>query len=293
MTWRIVSISSVAKLDLRMNYLVIRSGNNEIKKVHLSEISVLIIENTAVSLTAALLCELNKKKIKVIFCDEKRFPFGEIIPFYGSHDSSEKLRNQINWDPEIKKSVWTEIVKEKITQQRNHLRKRNMGEESMLTQYIGELQFFDSSNREGHAAKVYFNALFGKDFSRQVDSTVNASLNYGYAILLSAIDREITSAGYFTQLGIFHDNVFNPHNFGSDLMEPFRPLIDELVIDLMPDELTPENKKAILNVLNREVYIDGKKNYLINALKIYCNSVFSSLSEKDVELLRFCNYDEV
>jgi len=293
MTWRVVSISSVAKLDFRMNYLVVRSSGSETKKIHLSEISVLIIENTAVSLTAALLCELNKKKIKVIFCDEKRYPYGSIIPFYGSHDSSEKLRNQINWNPEIKKLVWTEIVKEKITQQKNLLRKLDLVEESLLAQYIDEVQINDSSNREGHAAKVYFNALFGKDFSRQSDTAINASLNYGYAILLSAIDREITSAGYFTQLGIFHDNVFNPHNLGSDLMEPFRPLIDEVVIDMMPNELNPENKKTILNILNKEVSIDGKRNYLINALKIYCNSVFNSISEKDVGLLRFCTYDEV
>jgi len=293
MTWRIVSVSSVAKLDLRMNYLVIRSSGSEIKKVHLSEISVLMIENTAVSLTAALLCELNKKKIKVIFCDEKRNPYGEIIPFYGSHDSTEKLRNQINWDQDTKEAVWTEIVREKITQQRDHLKKRGIEEEFMLTQYIREIQHFDSTNREGHAAKVYFNALFGKDFSRKVDSAINASLNYGYAILLSAIDREITSAGYFTQLGIFHDNVFNPHNLGSDLMEPFRPLVDGVVIEMMPEELTPDNKRTILDLLNKEVYIDGKKNFLINALKIYCNSIFNSISEKDVSLLRFCTYDEV
>ena len=289
MTWRIVSINSVAKLDLRLNYLVVRS--NEIRKIHLSEIAVLIIENTAVSLTAALLCELNKRKIKVIFCDEKRYPFGEIIPFYGSHDSTEKLRIQIGWDKMAKMKVWTEIVREKITNQRNLLKKLGLQEENLLTSYLGDLQLYDSTNREGHAAKVYFNALFGKDFSRNEDTPINACLNYGYSLFLSAVDREIVSSGYFTQLGIFHDNVFNPHNLGSDLMEPFRPLVDEIVVQTMPKELDTENKRMLLDIFNREVIIDDKKNFVNNAVRIYCKSVLNAITENDINHLKFCTYE--
>ena len=290
MTWRIVSISSVAKLDLRLNYLVVRG--EELKRIHLSEISILIIENTAVSLTAALLCELNKRKIKIIFCDEKRNPYGEIIPYYGSHDTTEKLRSQIAWKEGSKGSVWTEIVKEKIAQQRDVLRKNNHSQEAeMLDDYIKETKMGDSTNREGHAAKVYFNALFGKEFSRGTESSINASLNYGYSIILSAVNREIAVSGYFTQLGIFHDNMFNPYNLGSDLMEPFRPIIDETVINMMPEELNTENKKVLLNVLNKEVMIDEKKNFLINAIRIYCKSVLDAVSENDTNLLRFCKYE--
>ena len=289
MTWRIVSINSVAKLDLRLNYLVVRGG--EIKKIHLSEIAVLIIENTAVSLTAALLCELNRRKIRVIFCDERRYPFGEIIPFYGSHDSTEKLRIQMKWDKTTKMKVWTEIVKEKITNQRNLLRKLGFQEEELLTSYLNDLQLFDSTNREGHAAKVYFNALFGKDFSRGEDTPTNACLNYGYSLFLSAVDREIVSSGYFTQLGIFHDNVFNPHNLGSDLMEPFRPLIDEVVVEMMPEELDTESKRTLLDVFNKEVIIDDRKNFVNNAVKIYCKSVLNAITENDTNLLKFCTYE--
>ena len=175
MSWRTVIISSTAKLDYQMGYLVIRK--EEAIKIHLSEIEILMIESTAVSLTAALLCELTKKKIKVIFCDEKRNPSSELIGYYGAHDTSLKVRNQIAWSEEIKKHVWTEIVAEKIRKQALHLNYWNRGEAEQLYEYINEIEFGDATNREGHAAKVYFNALFGMDFTRSAE-------NDGYSLLL-------------------------------------------------------------------------------------------------------------
>ena len=103
MSWRTVVVSSNAKLDYQMGYLVVR--RDDVKKVFLDEIAILIIENTAVSLTAALLSAMIKKKIKVIFCDEKRNPSSELVPYYGSHNSSLKIRNQISWSDANKKSV--------------------------------------------------------------------------------------------------------------------------------------------------------------------------------------------
>lgn len=119
MSWRTVVISSSAKLDYQMGYLIVR--NQDVVKIHISEISILMIETTSVSLTAALLCELTKKKIKVVFCDEKRNPSSELIPYYGSHDTSMKVRKQIAWSEDIKTSVWTEIVTEKIRKQAENL----------------------------------------------------------------------------------------------------------------------------------------------------------------------------
>lgn len=111
MSWRIVVISRSAKLDYKLDYMIVRQ--EEITKIHLSEISMLIIESTAVSLTASLLSELTKRKIKTIFCDEKRNPSSELISYYGSHDTSAKVRKQIIWSKEVKTEVWTEIVTEK------------------------------------------------------------------------------------------------------------------------------------------------------------------------------------
>ena len=164
-------------------------------------------------------------------------------------------------------------------------------ESNLLAQYIKEIEAGDKTNREGHAAKVYFNALFGMNFTRTADIAINAALNYGYAIILSAINREITSNGYITQLGLFHDNMFNQFNLGSDLMEPFRILIDRTVYHMQPDRFEHEDKMRLVGILNQEVKIDGKTNYVSNAIKIYCKSIFEAINERDISLIRFYNYE--
>ena len=208
MSWRTVVVTGIAKLDFKMDYLVLRK-KEETHKVHLSEIGMLLIESTAVSLTTMLLCELAKHKIKVVFCDEQHNPHSELLPYYGSHDTSAKIRKQIVWTDVEKELVWTEIVMEKIRQQSIHLQEVGAYEEAeLLEKYITEVEPDDASNREGHAAKVYFNALFGLDFTRSEDNVINAALNYGYGILLSCFNKEIVANGYMTQIGLFHDNMF-------------------------------------------------------------------------------------
>ena len=285
MSWRIVVISNSAKLEYKMDYMIVRQS--EITKIHLSEISMLIVESTAVSLTAGLLSELTKRKIKVIFCDEKRNPSSELVSYYGSHDTSAKVRQQVGWTAEIKKMKWTEIVSEKIRNQQRFLEDLGKKENVMLTEYLKEIQPGDTTNREGHAAKVYFNAVFGMDFSRSLDIPINAALNYGYGIILSTFNREIVSNGYITQLGLFHDNMFNQFNLGSDLMEPFRILVDRKVYEMKPEKFEKEEKLQLVNILNQEVTIDGKRNYVVNAIKIYCKSVFDAINDNDVSLIRF------
>ena len=183
MSWRTVVVTGCAKLDYRMDYLVVRKKECT-KRIHLSEIGLLMVESTAVSLTAALLCELTRHKVKVVFCDEKHNPSSELISYYGSHDTSIKVKKQIQWSNHIKEAVWTEIVAEKIRKQAEHLEDIWYDERAdMLMQYVKEINFADSNNREGHAAKVYFNTLFGLDFTRSQDNSINAALNYGYGII--------------------------------------------------------------------------------------------------------------
>lgn len=289
MSWRIVVISKRAKLDYQLGYMVVR--NEEITKIHLGEISTVLIESTAVSVTTSLLSELAKKKIKVIFCDEKRNPSSELVNYYGSHDTSNKIRHQIMWLPEIKEAVWTEIVAEKIRKQKELLEYCGREEAELLDSYLKEMQWNDETNREGHAAKVYFNALFGMNFTRTADILENAALNYGYSIILSAFTREIVADGYITQLGLFHDNMFNQFNLSSDLMEPFRILVDQKVVSMKLEEFGHSEKMELVNILNQEVRIDGKIQYVNNAIKIYCKSVFDALNENDSSLIRFYSFE--
>lgn len=289
MSWRTVLISSSAKLDYQMGYLVVRG--TETIKVHIDEIGLLIIENTAVAITAALLSELTKKKVKIIFCDEKRNPSSELIPYYGAHDTSAKVRKQIAWNNDVKASVWTEIISDKIKKQAEHLQEHGLKEAEMLYKYNNELKFGDSTNREGHAAKVYFNALFGMEFTRTAENSINSALNYGYGLILSTFNREIVANGYITQLGLFHDNMFNQFNLGSDLMEPFRPMVDRAVKALSPEKFEHDEKVELLHLLQEEVVIAGRNEYLTNAIKIYTKSIFDALNDEDVSLIKFYQYE--
>ncbi len=285
MSWRTVIITNSAKLDYQMGYMVVR--RDTVTKIHISEIHTVLIESTAVSLTAALLAELAKHKVKVIFCDSKRNPCSEVVPYYGAHDTSRKVRNQIAWNEDSKLAVWTEIVSEKIRNQRRVLEDYHKSEAELLVQYLKELEFGDKTNREGHAAKVYFNALFGKDFSRSTDCVTNAALNYGYSIILSSFTREIVLNGYITQIGLFHDNMFNPFNLASDLMEPFRTLVDRCVLKLKPEVFEPSEKIELVSIVNQNVIINGRSELVSNAIKIYTRSIFDAIEERDVSLIKF------
>lgn len=286
MSWRTVVISNRCKLDLSMGYMVVRG--EETMRVFLDELAVLIIENSAVSMTGCLLSALTEKKVKVIFCDEKRNPCAELIPYHGSYDSTKKIRNQIAWTETCKGAVWTEIVTEKISNQARHLSYLHLDEaSSLLREYISQIQYNDETNREGHAAKVYFNALFGVKFSRGQENATNAALNYGYSLLLSLFNREITANGYLTQLGIHHDNIFNAFNLGSDLMEPFRILIDRVVVEMQPNEFKTEEKRELLSIMEKELYIGNAKQILPNAVKLYVRSVMDALNQGEISLIQF------
>lgn len=151
----------------------------------------------------------------------------------------------------------------------------------MLRSYIGQVEPLDASNREGHAAKVYFNALFGMDFTRSAENSVNAALNYGYSLILSVINREVTACGYLTQLGLFHNNMFNHFNLSCDLMEPYRVLVDRFVYDNPCSEFGKEEKHASWTILNENVLIDGRRQTVLNAIKIYTHSVFDAINDRD------------
>lgn len=287
MSWRTVVISNRCKLDLSMNYMVVRG--QDIKRVLLDEIAILILENNAVSITGCLLTALMEKKIKVVFCDNERNPQGELLPYYGCHNSSLKVRTQVHWKNEIRQEVWTRIVREKIKNQMIHLLERGFTDEAeLLDSYIQEIMPGDTTNREAHAAKVYFNALFGMDFSRSDESNViNAALNYGYSLILSAVNREVSANGYLTQLGLAHENQFNPYNLSCDLMEPFRIIIDRRVREEEYVDFLSDEKHVLIAVLHSDVEINSTTQTLLNAIKIYVKSVFDAINNEDISMIKF------
>lgn len=284
MGFRIIIVNSRCKLETRLNYLVVR-GEKE-KKIYINEINTLIVQSTAVSMTAALISVLINNHVKIIFCDEKSNPQSEIIPYYGAHNTPKRYKWQFNWDTEIKNKLWQAIIRQKIKNQSALLKKRGFENEAQaLLQYAEDVREGNISNREGHAAKVYFNSILPVDVSRHGGGFLNGCLNYGYAVLLSAFNREIVAAGLLTQLGIWHDNEFNEFNFSCDLMEPFRPVVDEAA--LLLEDGDGQFKRKMANILNFSTLIDGIHTTLDLAIRRNVRSVLSVFESGDLSQLSY------
>lgn len=276
MSFRTIVISKESRISYKNRFLVVKQ-NLEEKLIHLTEIDTIIVDSISVSISAYLLKELADNKINIVFCDEKHNPFGELIPFYSRHNSSKKLKFQIEWTSKQKNELWTKIVKNKITNQMLLLEKIKNDNYTLLLHYIEEIKIGDKTNREGHAAKVYFNCLFGKKFSRDMDNSINAALNYGYAILLSTINKEIINNGYLTQLGIHHKNEFNEFNLTCDLMEPFRIIIDNFVYFNQLRKFDKDYKMDLVNLFNQTYKYQNKKYTLKDIIKMYTKNIFNVL----------------
>lgn len=289
MSFRTVVISKQSKISYKNRFLVVKQENNE-KYIHLSEIDTIIVDSISVSISAYLLKELSDNKINIIFCDEKHNPFGELKSFYSSHNSSKKIILQSKWSQKIKDGLWTNIVKNKISNQAILLNKLKSNNYNLLLEYMNEVTIGDKTNREAHAAKVYFNSLFTKNFIRNNNDDINAALNYGYAILLSTINKEIICNGYLTELGIHHKNEFNPFNLSCDLMEPFRIIIDNFVYYNKNKEFNTEYKMNLVNIFNSKYTYNNKKYVLKDIIKMYVKNIFDYL-EKNSEYKGFSIYE--
>jgi len=269
MSFRTVVVKSRAKIETRLNWLLVR-GEEE-KRIYLSEIGTLVLESTACAITTHALCELAKNNTNVIFCNEKHMPYGQLSSLYGNHLTSGQVKRQSQWPDYLKAKAWKEIIKQKITWQKILLiRYQKLDTADMLASYIEEVEEGDITNREGHAAKVYFNALLGQDFGRRTQHEMNSALNYGYAILLSSVAREIVAAGYVTQMGIHHINEFNQYNLASDIMEAFRPLVDAYALSISDFD---NFKSRMTAVLTAKVRIGGKEHFLDSGIRIYTRNI--------------------
>lgn len=287
MGFRVVVISSHSKLEFSLNYLVFKTVD-QVKRININEIQTLIIESTAVSITTSLLAELIKNKIKIIFCDEKRNPISELVPYYGDSISYKRITQQINWNQDFKDKIWKVIIREKIKNQAAVLKSVDKDAEEYLLNQVSLVEDGDITNREGHAAKVYFNRIFGENFKRNSDDEKNIFLNYGYSLLLSQFNKSIVSKGYLTQLGIHHKNEFNQFNLSCDFMEPLRPFIDTRI-----NVMTMENfKTKLIELLTEQFVIGDQKQTLSNAISLYTASIINALNNNDESYVKFIRENE-
>ena len=259
--------------------MVVRK-EDDTAKVHLSEISSIILQTEQVYLSAYLLAELAKSKISLVVSDEKCNPVGQYLPLYGAHNTSKRIPEQLEWGEPIKKRVWQRIVREKVRQQARFLEERDYSEAKSVYAIISEVRSGDATNREAQAARIYFSALFGNDFNRDVDIPLNAALNYGYAILLSMVNREIVSRGYLTQCGICHRNEYNQFNLACDFMEPFRPAVDRLVVDYLAGDFDVDTKRALADLANKGMAYRGGTYRLGSVVSLFVQDCLNALNKK-------------
>ena len=280
MSFRTVVITRQSKISYKNRFMVVKNESEE-KLIHLSEIDTIIVDSMNVSISAYLLKELSDNKTNIIFCDDKHNPFGELSYYYSRHNSSKKINKQIAWKQKDKDELWKKIVINKITNQSLLLNKIHSDNYNLLLSYVDEVKNGDKTNREGHAAKVYFNSLYGMNFTRHDADQINAALNYGYSILLSTMNKKVKINGYLTQLGIHHKNEFNQFNLSCDLMEPFRVIIDNFVYYNKSRKFDTDYKYDLVNLLNSYFNYCGKKYILKDIIKMFVKNTLESVGKED------------
>ncbi|HFI0587926.1 TPA: type II CRISPR-associated endonuclease Cas1 [Streptococcus suis] len=279
MGWRTVIVNTHSKLSYKNNHLIFKDATRT-EMIHLSEVDILLLETTDIVLSTMLIKRLVDENILVIFCDDKRLPTAHLMPYYARHDSSLQLSRQIDWEETIKAEVWTHIISQKILNQSIYLSKCGFIEKSQSVMNLyHSLELFDPSNREGHSARIYFNTLFGNDFNRELDNDINASLDYGYTLLLSMFAREVVLSGCMTQFGLKHANQFNQFNLASDIMEPFRPIIDQIVYENRNHSFV-KIKRELFTIFSDTFQYNNKEMYLTNIVSDYTKKVIKALNNK-------------
>ena len=277
---RTLVFSNPMSLSLKNCQLVLAFKDDPVKKmtIPIEDIGVVIIENQQVSITVPLMNALIEGNVQVVVCNDRGMPSAMLQSFESNNLQGENLRNQMNAGEVLKKQLWKQIVEAKIRNQAALLNK--VGQEGdILKQYYRNVKSGDSDNREGIAARVYFSELFGESFIR--DRTlpgINALLNYGYTILRAATARALVSSGLLPAIGIFHHNRSNAFPLADDIMEPYRPYVDEIVYTLSMQgkmELTKDVKADLIQVL----YADTQFSKVIRPLSVGLTFTSSSLSK--------------
>lgn len=232
---------------------------DEKRTIPIEDIGFVLINHPMVSISIPLLNELASNNIAVVFCDEKGLPQSMLLNFDSNLTQGKIISEQLVAGEVLKKNLWKQIIVSKIKNQSLLLNKLGLDGESLKPLYMN-VKSGDSDNKEGIAARLYFKTLFGKEFTRNRNAGgINAFLNYGYAILRAATVRAALSSGLFPALGIFHHHRSNAFPLADDIMEPFRPFVDEIVYDLFlqnQSELTKENKGKLIASLYCDTYYE-------------------------------------
>ena len=298
MSWRVIYIEESDKLSLYLDNMKVIKNDEDIL-IPISDIHTVILDNYKINLSVHLINALTKANVNLVICGIDHLPKTIVIPYSGHKLSFSMLQKQLDWDKTIKEVVHKFIVENKIKNQKmllKYFKKENYAIQ-ILKKHQQEVTLADKTNREGLAAKCYFNALFGSEFKRFNNDVINAGLNYGYAILRSQISKVLIAKGLNTSIGFFHIGRENEFNLSDDIIEPFRPLVDYWVHSnlLGVKMFLKEHRLALIKSTTKKVKIDGKYQTLFNGIQIFVEAILNFCETRDEKTLRVVtiDYDEL
>ena len=267
-----------AYLSVKNSQLVVKRTDPEtqqevVRTVPIEDIGVAVLEDRQITITNVALDALLQNNCAVITCDEKHMPAGMLLPLDGNTIQSERFANQIEASLPLKKQLWQQTVQAKIRNQASVLKRLSGVEVGCMLAWANDVKSGDSDNLEGRAAAYYWKNIFPSlpGFTRDREGEMpNNLLNYGYAIVRAVVARSLVASGLLPTLGIHHHNRYNAYCLADDIMEPYRPYVDVLVINIMRSgmdygELTPDLKKQLLGLPVTEVLIGGQRSPLMVA----------------------------
>lgn len=273
---RVITITSPSRLSLKLSQLKIEHRESgRIHTVPLEDIGYLFLEHQQISLTLPLLQVCAEENIAVIICDKRHHPAAQFTSFASHNLTGKRIRAQVNATKPTQKRIWQDLVRQKILNQAEVV---GAPFDNQLRLLSKDVKSGDTTNREGVAAKIYWQGLFGPNFIRDPNSdSPNDILNYGYTILRAATVRAIVGSGLSPTFGVFHKNQYNPFPLADDVMEPYRPFVDQLVKDIIEgNEVIDFNESK--NIMKRVLVADVRIDHLMRPLQLALSMTTSSLA---------------
>lgn len=252
----------------------------------IEDIGIVVLDNKQITITSGVLEALLENNCSIITCDSKSMPTGLMLPLYGNTTQNERFREQLNSSLPLKKQLWQQTIQSKINNQASVLKDCKEEEVKCMRVWAADVRSGDPDNLEARAAAYYWKSLFGDidGFTREREGIPpNNLLNYGYAILRAVVARGLVTSGLLPTLGIHHHNRYNAYCLADDIMEPYRPYVDELVFQLVQkygknSELTKEIKACLLTIPTLDVIIGGKRSPLMVAVGQTTASLYKCFS---------------
>ncbi|MDR2205719.1 MAG: type II CRISPR-associated endonuclease Cas1 [Flavobacteriaceae bacterium] len=276
-----IYIGNPAYLKLKDEQMyILEPSTNEMKgKIPVEDLGLLMLDHFQITVSHQLIQKLMGNNVVIISCDAHHLPHGIMLPLNGHSEYSDRIKNQIEASEPLKKQLWKQTIECKIENQKEVLRRLGNYFEPMF-EYQKNVKSGDSTNMEGIAAQHYWKYLISSDFLRaRFGESPNPLFNFGYSVLRSIVARTIVETGLLPVLGIFHKNKYNAYCLADDLMEPYRPFVDLLVMNWLEnnpenEELTKEFKAHILKIATIDVRIENKTRPLLAAVKTTASSLY-------------------